>query len=143
MTKREFLQAVIAMAEVEKASDAIIPREKIVDRTGNMYMADITMDNLIDFATEEIAKLDARNTSRSSKPTKTQIENEPIKTKIVELLTEVSEKYVASAIAEKVEISTQKASALCRQLVDEGKLQVEEVKVPKKGKQKAYSVIAE
>ena len=143
MTKREFLQAVIAMAEVEKASDVIIPREKIVDRTGNMYMADITMNNLINFATEEIAKLDARNASRSSKPTKAQIENEPIKKKIVELLTEVGEKYVASAIAEKVEISTQKASALCRQLVDEGKLQVEEVKVPKKGKQKAYSVITE
>ena len=143
MTKREFLQAVIAMAEVEKASDVIIPREKIVDRTGNMYMADITMNNLINFATEEIAKLDARNASRSSKLTKAQIENEPIKKKIVELLTEVGEKYVASAIAEKVEISTQKASALCRQLVDEGKLQVEEVKVPKKGKQKAYSVITE
>lgn len=143
MTKREFLQAVIAIAEVEKASDAIIPREKIVDKTGNMYMEDVTMDTLINFAKEEITKLDVRNASRSSKPTKVQIENESIKAKIVELLTEVGEKYVASAIAEKVEISTQKASALCRQLVDEGKLQVEDVKVPKKGKQKAYSVITE
>ena len=143
MTKREFLQAVIAIAEMEKESDVTIPREKIVDKTGNMYMEDVTMEKLVDFAKEEIAKLDQRNASRSSKPTKAQIENESIKTKIVELLTEVSEKYVASAIAEKVEISTQKASALCRQLVDEGKLQVEEVKVPKKGKQKAYSVITE
>ena len=143
MTKREFLQAVIAIAEMEKESDVTIPREKIVDKTGNMYMEDVTMEKLVDFAKEEIAKLDQRNASRSSKPTKAQIENEPIKQKIVELLTEVGEKYVASAIAEKLEISTQKASALCRQLVDEGKLQVEEVKVPKKGKQKAYSVIAE
>lgn len=143
MTKREFLQAVIAIAEVEKESDVVIPRDKIVDKTGNMYMADVTMDDLITFSQTEIEKLDARNASRSSKPTKAQIENEPIKKKIVELLTEVGEKYVASAIAEKVEISTQKASALCRQLVDEGKLQVEEVKVPKKGKQKAYSVITE
>lgn len=117
MTKREFLQAVIATETVAV--------------------------NVKEFAQSEIKKLDARNASRSSKPTKAQIENEPIKKKIVELLTEVGEKYVASAIAEKVEISTQKASALCRQLVDEGKLQVEEVKVPKKGRQKAYSVIAE
>ena len=48
---------------------------------------------------------------------------------------------VASAIAEKVEISTQKASALCRQLVESGKLSVEEVKIPKKGKQKAYRIL--
>ena len=116
MTKREFLQAVIA---TETATEEVKA-----------------------FAQTEIEKLDMRNASRSSKPTKAQIENEPIKQKIVELLTEVGEKYVASAIAEKVEISTQKASALCRQLVDEGKLQVEEVKVPKKGKQKAYSIIA-
>lgn len=143
MTKREFLQAVIAIAEVEKESDVVIPRDKIVDKTGNMYMADVTMDDLITFSQTEIEKLDARNANRNSKPTKAQIENEPIKAKIVELLTEVGEKYVTSAIAEKVEISTQKASALCRQLVNEGKLQVEEVKVPKKGKQKAYSVIAE
>lgn len=117
MTKREFLQVVIATETVTEEVKA--------------------------FAQTEIEKLDARNASRSSKPTKAQIENEPIKRKIVTLLTEVGEKYVASAIAKKVEISTQKASALCRQLVDEGKLQVEEVKVPKKGKQKAYSVIAE
>lgn len=143
MTKREFLQAVIAIAEMEKESDVTIPREKIVDKTGNMYMEGVTMEKLVDFAKEEIAKLDQRNASRSSKPTKAQIENEPIKRKIIELLTEVGEKYVASAIAEKLEISTQKASALCRQLVESGKLQVEEVKVPKKGKQKAYSVITE
>ena len=48
---------------------------------------------------------------------------------------------VASAIAEKVEISTQKASALCRQLVESNKLKVEEVKIPRKGKQKAYSIL--
>lgn len=114
MTKREFLQAVIATGTVAEEVKA--------------------------FAQTEIEKLDARNASRSSKPTKAQIENEPIKRKIVTLLTEVGEKYVASAIAEKLEISTQKASALCRQLVESGKLQVEDVKVPKKGKQKAYSI---
>lgn len=126
MTKREFLQAVIAMAEIEKDSD--------------VKVKDFTMEEIKTHAEEEIAKLDMRNATRSSKLTKTQVKNETIKQKIVELLTEVGEKYVASVIAEKLEISTQKASALCRQLVESGKLQVEDVKVPKKGKQKAYSI---
>lgn len=129
MTKREFLQAVIALAEIEKNSD--------------VKVKDFTMKDIKIHAEEEITKLDMRNATRSSKPTKTQLENETIKQKIVDLLTEVGERYVASAIAERLEISTQKASALCRQLVESGKLQVEEVKVPKKGKQKAYSIIVE
>ena len=37
-------------------------------------------------------------------------------------------------------ISTNKASALCRQLANEGKMIVEDIKVPKKGIQKAYTV---
>lgn len=139
MTKREFLQAVIVMAKLERESDIIIPREEILDKLGNIYMKDITMDDLIDFAKEEIEKLDKRNASRSSKPTKTQIENETIKKDILEVLS-TGERMVASAIAERLEISTQKASALCRQLVESEKLRVEDVKIPKKGKQKAYMI---
>ena len=48
---------------------------------------------------------------------------------------------VASAVAGELEISTQKASALCRQLVADGELNVTEVKVKGKGKQKGYSVV--
>ena len=91
-------------------------------------------------AVAEIEKLDKRNASRSSKPTKAQLENEPIKEKILELL-DGKEATTASMIAEGLEISVQKASALCRQMVEAGKLKVEEIKVPKKGMQKAYSII--
>ena len=70
----------------------------------------------------------------------TQIENEPIKEKILEVLS-TGERMVASAIAEKLGISTQKASALCRQLVESKKLKDEKVTIPKKGKQKAYRII--
>lgn len=42
---------------------------------------------------------------------------------------------------EACEISVQKASALCRQLVEEGALTVQEIKVSKKGKQKAYAIV--
>ena len=118
MTKREFFNEVIA----------------VIDGT-----SEVNVLELKEFAKAEIVKLDERNASRSSKPTKTQIENESIKEKILEVLS-TGERMVASAIAERLEISTQKASALCRQLVESKKLKVEDVKIPKKGKQKAYMV---
>lgn len=118
MTKREFFNEVIA----------------VIDGT-----SEVNVLELKEFAKAEIVKLDERNANRSSKPTKAQIENEPIKEKILEILS-TGERMVASAIAERLEISTQKASALCRQLVESKKLKVEDVKIPKKGKQKAYMV---
>ena len=120
MTKREFFNEVIA----------------VIDGT-----SEVNVLELKEFAKAEIVKLDERNASRSSKPTKTQIENEPIKEKILEILS-TGERMVASAIAERLEISTQKASALCRQLVESKQLKVEDVKIPKKGKQKAYMINA-
>ena len=92
-------------------------------------------DELKTFATESIAKLDERNAKRASKPSKTSVANEPIKAKILEVLT--TEPKVASEVAELVGISTQKASALLRQI--EG-LNVTEVKVPKRGKMKGYAL---
>lgn len=95
-------------------------------------------DEIKAFAKEAIVKMDERNAKRNSKPSKTAIENEPIKEKIVEFITQRNEFCIAGAIAEALEISTQKASALCRQLVVDGKLVEKEVKVPKQGKRKAY-----
>lgn len=97
-------------------------------------------DEVKTHATEALAKLDERNQKRSSKPTKAQLENEPIKTAIIDYLT-VHGGAVAADIAAEVDITTQKASALCRQLVESGRLTVEEVKIPKKGKCKKYSVV--
>ena len=107
MTNREFYEAVIKAVENEE---------------------------LKNFAKEAIEKLNHRNESRANKPNKTQIANEPIKMAILDALT--TEPTTASVIAERVEISTQKASALCRQLVADGKATVTEVKVAKKGIQK-------
>lgn len=90
-------------------------------------------------AAEALSKLDERNQKRSSKPTKAQLENEPVKTAIVDYLT-IHGGAVAADIAAEVDITTQKASALCRLLVEDGVLKVEEVKVPKKGKCKKYSL---
>ena len=92
-------------------------------------------DELKTFATESIAKLDARNAKRSSSPSKVQIANEPIIKAIGELLTD--EPMLASDIAESLGISTSKASALVKKV--EG-VKVSEVKVKGKGIRKAYSL---
>ena len=87
MTKREFLNAVIA--ETQNA-------------------------DLAKFAVEELEKLDARNAKRAERPSKTQIANEPIIKAIAEVLT--NEPMRASEIAEKCGITTQKASALVKKV---------------------------
>lgn len=91
-------------------------------------------------AEAELEKLNQRNAARASRPSKAQKENEPLKEKIMELLSEKMELFTASQVAEQLEISTQKASALLRQLAESGKLIVSDVKIPKKGKQKGYTV---
>lgn len=108
MTKREFYEAVMALENVDA--------------------------KLALFAENEINKMNERNAKRKSTPSKTAIANEPIKAKIKKVLT--SEPQTASEIAEKVEISTQKCSALLRQI--DG-LTVTEFKVKGKGKVNGYS----
>ena len=114
MTNREFFTAIASMTNINA--------------------------ELVEHATNELEKLDKRDASRAAKPTKAQKENEPVKEEIVKFLTEKGGFHTASEVMEACEISVQKASALCRQLVEEGALTVQEVKVPKKGKQKAYAI---
>lgn len=112
MTKREFLNAIV---------------NADLDAT------------LKEYALQEIDKLDKRNQQKSSKPTKKQLENESVKLEILSKL-EGKEPTILSEIAEMLDISTQKASALCRQLASDEKLKVTEVKVKNRGKLKAYSL---
>lgn len=92
-------------------------------------------DEVVTMAKGEIAKMDERNAKRKGKPSKNALANEPIKANILEILTDVP--MVASEVAEKVGISTQKASALLRQI--DG-LTVTDVKVKGKGKVKGYAL---
>ncbi len=113
MTEREFLNKVLAIEGISK--------------------------ELSDYATEGIAKLDARNDKRKNTQTKTQKENEGVMTAIVDHLT-ANGADVASAIATAVGVSTQKASALCGLLVKNGTLTVTDIKVKGKGTVKQYAV---
>ena len=97
-------------------------------------------DELKAFATEAIVKLDERNAKRASKPSKKSLENIPIRAHIAGFLEENEGSHLASEIASALELSTQKVSALCRQMVTDGVLTVEDVKVKGKGTQKAYSL---
>lgn len=94
-------------------------------------------EDIRNHAKTAIKKLDKANEGRKNNPSKKSKENEPIKLKIFEYLAE-ADYTPASKIAEAIEISTNKASALCRQLVEEGKLERTEIKVKGSGKVKAY-----
>ena len=99
----------------------------------NAVIANEITEDVIAHATEAIAKLDERNAKRASKESPKQIANKPIIEKIASVLT--SEPMLASTIAEKCGISTQKASALVKKV--DG-VQSVDVKVKGKGTQKGY-----
>lgn len=109
MTKREFFQAVL---------NANISEDM------NTYCADA------------IAMLDNTNSKRRSTASAKRAEvNEPIKAVLLNLLTDVPQP--ASELGTKAEITTAKASALLRALVNDGKVQATEVK-GKSGKVQGY-----
>ena len=115
MTKREFLEIVKGLGHPEAA----------------------------EFAAKELEKMDRALEKRRSKPTKAQIANAPIIQQIVSEILEEKELKTASEIAEILEISVQKASAVLRQAVSEGKVEVKDVKVKGKGTQKGYRLRSE
>jgi Fic family protein len=110
MTKREFLEIVMGLGHPEAAI----------------------------FAAKELDKMDKALAKRRSKPSKAQIANAPIIEQIVSEILEEEEFKTASEVSEILEISVQKASAVLRQAVSEGKVEVEDVKVKGKGTQKGY-----
>ena len=102
-------------------------------------------DAIIAKARAEIAKLDATNAKRAEKAAEKAKENDPIKNAIYNLLVEKGA-MVSSAIAMELttpeaEITTSKASSMCRQMVEERRLTVEDVKVKGKGKVKQYTAV--
>jgi hypothetical protein len=113
MTEREFLTGVLAIENLP--------------------------ENLSTYATEGIAKLDARNDKRKNTQTKAQKENEGVMTAILAHLANGAD--VASSIGTAVGISTQKASALCKLLADGGKVTVTDIKVKGKGTVKQYALV--
>ena len=96
-------------------------------------------NSMADFIAERCELHTKRNSSKSSKPTKAQTENEGIKNSIVNEMVE-GERYTVSEMLTKLPCcegyTNQKISALVRQLVAEGEV------VRKEEKGKAYFVLA-
>ena len=108
----------------------------------NDVIANSDNEKWIAKATAELAKLDARNKARSSKPSKIQLENEPIKAHLLEIL--AVKPMTASEIRNTdPNLSSSKISTLCGQLAKEGKVSIQEIKVPKVGKRNQYSLVTE
>ena len=102
-------------------------------------------DAIIAKARAEIAKLDATNAKRAEKAAEKAKENDPIKNAIYNLLVEngamVASEIGAALTTPETEITTSKASSMCRQMVEERRLTVEDVKVKGKGKVKQYTAV--
>lgn len=113
MTNREFYAGIAAMTNIEEC--------------------------YVEHAAAMIEKMDKQNALRREKPSKTELANAPL---IEQILTSVLTKEAKTAfdIGGEIGVSTQKASALMRKLVGEGKATVCDVKGPK-GKCKGYTVV--
>lgn len=119
MTSREFFEGIVNAGKVE----------------GTPVTAEF-----VAYAEAKIAELDKRNEKRKTTPSKTAIANEPIKAQITEYLKARPGVAVpAVTLATEVGITTQKASALARQLVEAGTLVAAEEKIKGKGKVKVYA----
>lgn len=116
MTTREFLKSVITLAETADNKEV---KEK---------------------AEALIVALDDKNAKRAAKPSKTAVANEPIKAAIHKYLAENEGYKTAADVGIALEITSHKASALMTQMTAAGLLRSEEVKVPKRGKVKGYTI---
>ena len=83
-------------------------------------------DEMIEHATVELGKLVERAEKRKNYRTPAQKENDEIKEKILECFVEGTE-MTGKEVAEKMEITAQKANALLKQLVNENELVVTQV----------------
>lgn len=104
----------------------------------NVIAAGEMNDEVIEFAKAELAKMDHANEVRRNKMSKKAEANLPVIEAIKGVLTD--EPQTATVIGELVGISTQKASALLRQIVEAGNATKVDVKIKGKGTQKGYLV---
>ena len=95
-------------------------------------------DEIVAHATAALEKMDAANEARKNKPSKTAIANAPVLEALTNALT--ADPQTAADLGAATGISTQKASSLLRQLVASGVAVSVDIKVPKRGTCKGYSL---
>lgn len=107
VTNKDFYKAFMALVKGEKTN--------------------LSPEQVTEWCEKKIAQLDKKSATGSTKPTKTQVENEGYKERILEILTANGGYMTISAIKAEDETfgewqTTQKMSALLNQLVKAGKL---------------------
>ena len=103
-----------------------------------MVIAQNITEELIEECKVELEKLNASNASR--KPTAHQVENVKVGEDILAILTD-EPKFVDEVLAGlEGEFTRQRVSGILTNLVKEGKVHSEDVKVKGKGKRKAYTL---
>ena len=130
MTQREFFEVILngsAKVSYKNGNDTVF---KTVD---------VNDPDIKEYAKSAIEKLNAKNEKRKSEGSKTAKANVAVKEDIMKIFEENPQTvFTAKNIADKMDISTQKSSALLRQLTD--KIDVFEVKDEKKNKVKGYQL---
>lgn len=101
---------------------------KVTSRDGSMVTVD--KETFIEFFNNEIRNNERKYKSKSTKPTAKQIENEEIKTKIIDYMKSIDTPVTISNIVKDFdnEYSIPKISALVKQLKDNGIVTREEIK---------------
>ena len=95
---------------------------------------------LTEKAQSEIEKLDARNSAKANRVTEKDLENEKIRNQIVEILGKETLPITSRDLADRLRISIQRTTSLCTILEKNEVITSSEVKIPKVGKRKAYSI---
>ena len=105
----------------------------------NTIVAGTINDEVIAWAEAQIIALDKANEKRRNAVSKKAAENAPLVDRIVsEILGD--EPLTATDVSAALEVSVQKASALLRTAVKEGRADVEDIKVKGKGTMKGYTI---
>ena len=112
-TKRDFLEAIVEQIEIKE---------------------------IVNFAKDEIQKLDKRNAKRRTSKTAKQKENDAIKDQILEVL-DSKEFLLSSDVALKLHLTSQKASALLQQLAKDEKIMSNLFKVKGRGLLTGYKLL--
>ena len=94
--------------------------------------------DLANATNELLDKMDARNKAKNAKPTKVQVENEPIAKAIVEAL--ANGEMLGVDLAKSLDLSTPKLNGVAGNLVKEGVLVKSKTKVKGKGEMTVYSL---
>lgn len=116
ITKKDFFNAIIATVKNAMAEGADIDWGKVDLSTKDCArVEEITSEMVIEFCEKEIANLTKKSSTKSSKPSKTQVENTALAENVTAWLSEVKNGIAyGKEIAKEFDLSTSKVTAIMK-----------------------------